>query len=140
MDTKKVYLDTFVRDYWDDPKTASLPFLKKAKKTIRAMSDVFVDKDPLLRSVGMVSLYFHLFRIASNEKWLSTVTRQRLLHFETLRQKNRVKAEKDLASADYDLIEFDRFSQSPNDSYALKLRLKVLLERTFSRRVSIDSL
>jgi hypothetical protein len=140
VDTKKVYLDAFVREYWDDSKTRTLPFLKKAKKTVKAMSDVFVDKDPLLRSVGMVSIYFHLFRIASGEKWLTKLTRQRLLHFETLRQKNRAKAEKDLATADYDLIEFDRFSQSPNDSYALKLRLKVLMERAFGRTVSVDSL
>jgi hypothetical protein len=140
VDTKKVYLDTFVRDYWDEPKTANLSFLKKAKKTVAAMSGVFVDKDPLLRSVGMVSLYFHLFRLASIDGWLSSVTRQRLMNFESLRQKNRAKAEKDLAGADYDLIEFDRFSQSPNDSYALKLRLKVLLDRAFGKKVSIDSL
>jgi hypothetical protein len=62
------------------------------------------------------------------------------MNFESLRQKNRAKAEKDLAGADYDLIEFDRFSQSPNDSYALKLRLKVLLDRAFGKKVSIDSL
>jgi hypothetical protein len=140
VDTKKIYLDEFVREHETESKTKNLPSLAKAKKTVGAMAKVFSDSDPLLRSVGMISIYFHLFRIASNDGWLSSVTRHRLVNFESLKQKNRVKAEKNLAKAEYDLIEFDRFSQSPNDSYALKLRLKVLLERGFGKKYSTDDL
>jgi hypothetical protein len=140
VDTKKIYLDAFVLDYKDEPKMKNLPFLSKTKKTVSAMAQVFTDGDPLLRSVGMVSLYFHVFRLAISENWIAKITRQRLLNFENLKQKNRVRAEKDLAKADYDLIEFDRFSQSPNDSYALKLRLKVLLEHGFGMKYSTDDL
>jgi hypothetical protein len=140
VDTKKVYLDQFVREWEDDPKTKVLPFLSKAKKTASLMTGIFTDHDPLLRSVGMVSLYFHLFRLASEQGWLSSVTRTKLNGFENLRQKNRVRAEKDLAKADYDLIEFDRFNQTPNDSYALKLRLRILLSKAFNREVAIEKL
>jgi hypothetical protein len=140
VDTKKVYLDQFVREWEDSPKTKMPPFFNKAKKTTAAMASVFIDHDPLLRSVGMVSLYFHLFRLAAKENWASSITRTKLNNFETLRQKNRVKAEVDLAKADYDLIEFDRFNQSPNDSYALKLRLQVLLKKAFNRSVSVENL
>jgi len=140
VDTKKVYLDQFVHDWDKKPKTNVLPFLKSTKKTVSLMSSVFIDHDSLLRSVGMVSLYFHLFRLASKDGWLSSVTRSKLNSFEILRQKNRAIAETDLAKADYDLIEFDRFNQTPNDSYALKLRLRILLSRTFNRKVSIEDL
>ncbi|MGO9527878.1 MAG: hypothetical protein ACLPT4_03915 [Verrucomicrobiia bacterium] len=46
--------------------------------------------------------------------------------FEVLRVKNRKTAEEDITKADYDLLEFDKYVQSPNDSYAMEIRLRVL--------------
>ncbi|MDP2033403.1 MAG: DUF262 domain-containing protein [Polaromonas sp.] len=140
VDTKKAYLDRFVKDKEDQPKTKKLTVTPKAKATVAAMSKVFTDGDVLLRSIGMVMLYFYLFRIALDEGWTSKVTRQKLLSFDKLREKNREVAEVDIAKADYDLIEFDRYSQSPNDSYAVKFRLKVLLKHAFNKDRAIESL
>ena len=53
-DTKKVYLDKFVKDHSDEPRNKMLSFLKKAKANVRRMSAVFTQGDPLLRRVGMV--------------------------------------------------------------------------------------
>jgi hypothetical protein len=140
VDTKKAYLDRFVKDRENEAKTKKIAAVSEGKRTLDAMSKVFSDGDALLRSVGMVMLYFHLFRIALNEGWVDKITRQSLLGFEKLRQKNREKAEKSLSSADYDLIEFDRYAQSPNDSYAVKFRLQILLKEVFRKTRAIESL
>lgn len=140
VDTKKAYLDRFVKDREDEPKNAKLAFLKDAKATVSAMARAFTDDDPLLRSVGMIMIYFHVFRIAIDEGWIAEVTRQRFMNFEKLRRKNRMKAEENLSEANYDLVEFDRYAQSPNDSYAVKFRVKVLLQYAFKRAKAIEDL
>jgi hypothetical protein len=52
--------------------------------------------------------------------------RARLVAFEQAREENRVTAEADLKKANYELIEFDGFTQSPNDEIAMQYRLRVL--------------
>lgn len=139
-DTKKAYLDRFVKDREDEAKTKKIPSVKAAKEILESMSLVFADGDPLLRSVGMVMLYFHLFRVGSAEGWTPSITRQSLVNFEKLRENNRVMAEENLPSASYDLIEFDRYSQSPNDLYAVKFRLQILLQAVVKKNYPIEEL
>lgn len=140
VDTKKVYLDKFVSEYARKPRTKMPPFFKQAQGNIGRMATVFTQKDSLLRQVGMVILYYHLFRIAAQEGWDSGITRKKLVEFDKLREENRKKAEKDIAKANYELIEFDRFAQSPNDAYAIRFRLKVILRDVFGKDVPIDKL
>ena len=104
------------------------------------MAAVFTNKDSLLRQVGMVTVYYHLFRLARNDGWISQITRKKLVDFDKRREANAKLAEENLAKADYDLIEFDRYAQSPNDAGALKFRLRVMLERVFNRKVQTDDL
>ena len=141
VDTKKVYLDAFVEKFKSQPRQKAPPFVKKTKETMDLMVPIFTKNDPLLRQVGMVMLYYHLFRIAHQQGWENKITRKRLLDFEKLREENRVTAEANLEKADYDLIEFDKYSQSPNDGYAIKFRLKVLFDKALNRRdVQIEDL
>ncbi len=140
FDTKKVYLDSFVDEFKNLPRTKMPSFLKKAQENVGRMGVVFTHKDALLRQVGMVLVYYHLFRYAETSGWSAQITRKKLLDFNKLRDANRTQAEKDMAKADYDLIEFDRYSQSPNDATAIKFRLRVILERAFARKVSTDDL
>jgi len=140
VDTKKVYLDEFVYSFATESRDKMPIFLKPAQRNCEKMAEVFTHNDPLLRQVGMVMLYYHLFRIAGAQGWLSAVTRSRLAEFNELRAKNRQKAEKDLAKASYDLLEFDRYTQAPNDGYALRLRLQILLRRVFAKNTDIDKL
>ena len=140
VDTKKAYLDRFVENFADQPRTKMPKFLSQTQENVRRMADVFTQKDPLLRQVGIVMLYYHLFRLAHLEGWQQKITRKRLADFEKRRDENRAIAEKDLTKANYDLIEFDRYAQSPNDGYAIKFRLKVLLREVFAKDVSTDDL
>jgi Protein of unknown function DUF262 len=140
VDTKKVYLDKFVDDYADKPRTRMPPYFKKSQGNVERMASVFTQKDSLLRQVGMVILYYHLFRIAHDQGWAHEITRKRLADFDKLRENNRKKAEQDITKANYNLIEFDRYSQSPNDAYAIRFRLKILLQEVFKRDISTDDL
>lgn len=140
VDTKKVYLDKFVADHIGESRVKMPPCLKLAKANVGRMDKVFTQQDALLRQVGMVILYYHLFRIAHDEGWAGKITRKSLADFEAKRDANRKKAEVDIAKANYDLIEFDRYSQSPNDGYALKFRLGILLKEVFGKKVSTDDL
>lgn len=140
VDTKKVYLDKFVKEFSGHARNKAPSFVRRAQDNVGRMASVFIKGDSLLRQVGMVMLYYHLFRIADRDGWDSQITRKKLLDFEKVRGANRDVAENDLAGADYDLIEFDQYAQSPNDGYALKFRLRILLERVFNKKPKLDSL
>jgi hypothetical protein len=140
VDTKKAYLDEFVRAQSGEPRTKKIGYAANAEYVVDSMARVFVGHDPLLRQVGMVMLYYHLFRLAHRDGWAGKITRRKLLDFDQKLASNRKRAEKNLVKATYDMIEFDKYAQSPNDAYAIRFRLSVLLWRAFGRRVSVDDL
>lgn len=134
-DTKKIYLDEFVKQYngrWRDESQRDATqeqaevLESKVKSTLDVMTYVFTDRDSLLSSVGMNSVYYLLYRLCGETEHLQKFARRNLQQFEDLKTENRQLAERDIASAEYSLLEFDRLSQSPNDAIALAFRLKVL--------------
>jgi hypothetical protein len=140
VDTKKAYLDEFVKK-WKSHSPAEAKKLKAASASVTdVMAKTFNRSDPLLKSIAMVTAYYYVFHIAIAEGWVEEVSRNRFLKFEEQRKENRVTAETDLTSAEYDLIEFDRYAQTPNDYYANEIRLKIILERVFGRRKKEASL
>lgn len=140
VDMKKAYLDRFVKQHADSQRDIMPGFLQKCSNILELMNNVFVDKDYLIRSVGMIILYYHIFRLAQQDNWLTEITRSSLCDFENKRSGNREIAKIDLSQADYDLIEFDKYSQSPNDGYALRIRLRIILNKTFNKVYSIENL
>lgn len=141
VDTKKARLDDFVDHFADQSRTRMPAFVKQAQDTGGRMANVFTDKDALLRQVGMVMLYYHLFRVAHKQDWTGDISRKKLLDFEKHRAANRELMENgDTKNIDLDLIEFDRYAQSPNDGGAIKFRLRVMLKKVFNRDVSTDNL
>lgn len=135
VNTKKIDLDNFVRDFKRKCKGESgkQRIAKKiedvrqgTKSTLALMSEVFRKKDPLLRQVGMVTLYYYLFRLIRKEK-IGQVKRSMLDVFEKVRADNKKLAEND-DKPDAGLLEFDTHAQTPNDAYALKIRLDILLK------------
>ena len=138
-DTKKAYLDRFFRETSAIKPADAEVVIQGLVQLLDAMAMVFVDKDPLLQSVGMVTLYYHLFRIGVAAGLDSRIDRQKLLEFNRLRLDNRKVAESDIGKAAYELLEFDRFNQSPNDAIAMKYRLSVLNDRVFSGTFSIPA-
>lgn len=119
-DSKRLQLDSFVKDCKANGKTKVAAAEKLAASVLKSMAAIFVKDDPLLQSVGMVTLYYLLFAQRSDVK------RSKLIKFDKLRRQNRDAAEQDSEEAKFELLEFDRLTQSPNDASAIKYRLKVL--------------
>ena len=135
VNTKKVDLDNFVHEFRrknrgtaGKQRTEGLiqDVCRRTRETLVSMVEVFEENDPLLRQVGMITLYYHLFRLARNKK-VGRVTRDMLVTFEQKRADNRRLAEED-RRPNAKLLEFDSHAQTPNDAYALKIRLGILLE------------
>jgi len=139
VDTKKTRLDDFVESFQDQPRNKSLACLKDAQRVVQAMGKVFTEGDALLRQVGMVMLYFHLFRIAIDDGWVSEITRKKLLDFEKMRVENRIFFESGATEkVDKDLVDFDGYAQSPNDGGAIRFRLEVMLRLGFGRAGELE--
>jgi hypothetical protein len=140
VDTKKVYLDEFVKAWKDKTVQQLQPYLDETELLLHDMSQIFEDQDNLLKQVGIVIVYFHAFRIARAEGWTNKIERQKLVYFEKIRNDNRDKASNDLGDADYDLLEFDRYAQSPNDAYAVKFRLATFLNVALGIKKTFEEL
>jgi hypothetical protein len=141
VDTKKVRLDDFVEHFSTELRARVPAFVKPAQNNIERMANVFADNDALLRQVGMVMLYYHLFRVAHEGGWAAEITRKKLLDFDKRRETNRTLMEKgDSRHVNLDLIEFDRYAQSPNDGGAIKFRLGVILKNAFGRDIEANDL
>jgi len=139
-DTKKVYLDQFVKDFKNEGKKSDAKELMAHVHSVLAqMSPFFTDGDPLLRSVGMSVLYYLLFREVVEGSLEKMPGRFQLMEFEHTRAANRELAERDMAAANYDLLEFDRLSQSMNDELAMKYRFRVLREHLYGLQEGRDS-
>jgi hypothetical protein len=128
VDTKKIHLDNFFKENVEAAASRFKSSIADTKSTLAVMDDLFIDADKLLRSAGMVVLYFLLFRKAIESKWKKLPTRSQLKDFDARREKNRKAAEVDISKADYDLLEFDRFTQTPNDAHAIRFRLDLLVK------------
>lgn len=140
VDTKKRMLDDYVKDWAAKaPRETVLPFYGLAETILEDMAEVFTDKDRLLRQVAAVTLYFHLFRLARQGGWTTEIQRNILDTFERERLQNRQFVERGDAG-DAELIEFDRYAQSSNDSYAIRIRLRTLLRIAFNRDMTIEEL
>ena len=129
IDTKKVYLDRFVKSNRDN--LGLLNVLKEnCTKILDVMSSSFMDSDDLLRSQGNIVLYYLLFRDAIQLKEDYKVTREKLLRFKDLLQENRILAEisdEDDSKVSYELLEYERLTQQgTNDASNIRERLRVL--------------
>lgn len=136
MDTKKAYLDRFFEKERNQEQAIVDKHVIEITKILDAMCDIFVDQDPLLRQIGMILLYFHVFRNTFKYDILDIINREILTIFEERRRHNRTIAEKDIAEADYDLLEFDRYAQSPNDAIAMRFRMNVIDKKIFDGKLT----
>lgn len=126
-DLKKVRLDRFflaVKNAADGEERTELN-VAECRNTLSDLSAVFVEKDRLLSSVGMVTLYFllHLERTSISRPFPK---RSILEQFESARRVSPNIEEANLSNSDLAFGEFARLSQSPNDGSALAFRLAIL--------------
>ncbi|AOM79193.1 DUF262 domain-containing protein [Pedobacter steynii] len=126
-DTKKVYLDEFVRAFKQNKVMKSKPIESAVVSVLDKMNTIFHDNDNLLRSQGIIPIYYLAFKDAISNS--ITINRKDLVEFRDEIQKNKSIAETDISKANYDLIEFDRLSlQGTNDAGSIRERLRILKE------------
>jgi hypothetical protein len=126
-DLKKEYLDEFVKDFRSRTLEEAEYLGGEVEETFDVMRDVFLKKDELLQTIGMFTLHYLIYGGFSGEPWGREVPRRLLKEFEDARAENRTIAQDGIGKASYELLEFDRLAQSPNDRVALEFRLGVLL-------------
>ncbi len=127
VDTKKPYLDEFVKTHKNKSDKEIDSLNKEALVVLNEMAKIFIKKDPLLKAQGTFPVYFLLIREYIGEHKLNKFTRTMLIQFKDKLEKNRKKAEHDIGSAEYDLLEYDRLSQQgTNDASSIATRLVTL--------------
>lgn len=130
IDTKKPYLDAFVKEYKDLKKKKDSDELENSVTNIlNLMNNIFTGKDPLLNSQSVIPIYYFLFKEAEKSNSLNNISRQKFIKFNEERDKNRTVAEKDITKASFDYLQYDRMSQQgTNDAASIKERLRIIRE------------
>lgn len=129
-DTKKVYLDNFVKDFKNGKKLYVDALATKCIKIISELEEIFIDHDPLLAAQASLPIYYLAIEALKRGNPDFELTRDKLIKFNKKRDSNRKTAAEDMAKADFDLLEFDRMSQQgTNDASSIRDRVKILCEK-----------
>jgi hypothetical protein len=96
-------------------------------QTLNLLDAVFLPGDGLLRSQGVIAVYYLTLQGAEQAKHVNRFNRGKLLSFNEKLLENRARAEQDIAKANFEWLEFDRMSQQgTNDATSIKERVKIL--------------
>ena len=127
-DTKKAYLDNMVQTFKDRGAVEEANRIgHELEGILGSETNIFVDRDNLLRAHGTTVVYFQVLKEALKDEWSREITRDKLTQFEALRRSNRQTAQQDIAKADYDLLEYDRMNlQGTNDRTSIEFRTRTL--------------
>ncbi|MBC2702986.1 DUF262 domain-containing protein [Desulfobacula sp.] len=137
IDTKKVYLDALARNYKVDKECISGFLEKIVTRVLDLMCETFGHRDVLLRAQGNITIYYLLFKLSNIHKETEKITRRKLIDFQSLLKKNRIRAESDYESSQFELLEYDRLTQQgTNDSSNIRERLSVLANHLGLSQVS----
>ena len=128
VETKKASLDKFTIQAKKDKERIELSS-RRVIDTLDRMSEIFLPKDPLLRSAGVFPVYYWFIR--ENDSKQDPYVREFLNAFERSRKENREKANNPAtaAGADNELLTFDRFNRSTDDERSHLERHKILARR-----------
>ena len=133
VDTKKASLDHFVKsakkDDFDHVRLDSV--VRSVGSALDVLEGLFVAEDELIKSTGMIVVYYVLVSKLLAEGHSITFGRRELIDFEDLRRRNRelfASEDEDVEGVDFKLIEFDELAQSSNDGSAIQRRYEVLRE------------
>lgn len=127
IDTKKVYLDSMAKKYKSGNTALVNSFSDTVKDVVNSMAQTFINQDNLLKTQGIMVVYYLLFKKALEKNIV--INRIELQNFDVLVRNNRLSAEKNYENADFDLLEFDRLSQyGTNDVTNIKEKFRILSE------------
>jgi hypothetical protein len=127
-DVKKKQLDDFFREVRKPSSNGKRRIETATAKSLLRLDALlanFVDSDMLLRSVGIVSVYYILMQ-DRQMRGLAFPARASLAKFEKHRREDLAIDDEKLTRGHVALLEFNRLSQSPNDNGALVYRYQVI--------------
>jgi len=129
VETKKGSLDRFVKQAKKDPKDKIELASRRVIDTLDRMSEIFLPRDPLLRSAGVFPVYYWFVR--ENNSKQDQYVREFLNAFEKSRKENRQTASYPVTAtqADNELLTFDRFNRSTDDERSHLERHRILAKR-----------
>lgn len=134
VETKKASLNRFtVQARKEQTKKESKEKIELSSRrvidTLDRMSEIFLPKDPLLRSAGVFPVYYWFVR--ENDTKHDQYVREFLNAFERARKENREMASDPAraAKANTELLTFDRFNRSTDDERSHLERHRILAKR-----------
>ncbi len=124
--TKKTDLDSFAKE--DVNKERLELASRRALDTLNLMSEVFIPRDDLLSSSGIIPVYYWFIRDLFPEH--GEHVREFLVRFETARKNNReLQKLKDESAVDAELARYDTLNRSTNDATSHVERVNILMRR-----------
>lgn len=128
VDTKKRPLDEFVRNTREQRPKLELSG-RRVVDVLDTMTEIFLPKDLLLSSAGILPVYYWLVRAVSTRD--HPRLREFLVRFEDERKENRrlVSDSPTSRRVDRELIEYDNYNRSTNDQQSHEGRFAILLRR-----------
>lgn len=100
---------------------------RRALDTLSIMSEIFIPKDTLLSSSGIIPVYYWFIRDIERNK--IEYVREFLVYFDSLRTSNRDKQKKNVEERlDQSLARFDALNRSTNDQQSHSGRISILKE------------
>jgi hypothetical protein len=129
IDTKKPYLDDMVRKYKAGKATRLDEVRNRTTTTLNLLDASFVERDALLRSQASIPVFYLTMRTAAAIGEAAKFTRDKIEQFQIALESNRDAASKDMASANFDFLEYDRMNQQgTNDAPSIRERTRILCE------------
>jgi hypothetical protein len=127
VDTKRKQLNELVQVWETAPKTKKDRARDRMASNLDAMSEVFIDKDPLLGSEGIVPVYYWFIRGVDQAKL--KLVREFLVKFRCELEGNNLKIKNGEKDVDADLAAYQAASRSTNDQGSFKTRTDILKRR-----------
>lgn len=129
IDTKKPYLDSMVKSCKEGKIREVSALEREVASILDFLFAVFEDSDALLRTQTPVPIYYLVAKDAVEMKKENKFNRQKLNEFYRALAANREDAASDIATANYEMLEYDRMTQQgSNDSASIRERVRILKE------------
>jgi hypothetical protein len=123
IDTSKGILDKFVKD---NKKTNIDSLFKNSTDVLKTMSNVFNDSDSLLKRQGDMVIYYLLFKVALDNKQITTITRDKI---ESFQNEVALESGQDEDENNLDYITYYYYSQQGTNGFSnIKTRLNILMK------------
>ena len=135
VNTSPKALENLLEEWEGRPQAEVDALCDRAESVLDFMSEVFVERDPLLSTSGMLMAYYHLSRFAVAGGWARDMSRQLFEAFDVSRWDNGEVAAQHLRRADETLLLFERCLAMSDDAGAMADALQIMLERIFAREL-----